>query len=103
MSRPVPHVPPRREIVRFACAASVAATAFVFILLAVETPLVAAARLAVIVSLVLIALWLVERRLARKIERLERAEYWRVYSDVMTDLGGLDGEPSGEIPAPPRR
>lgn len=25
----------------------------------------------------------------------DRSEYWTVYSDVLEDLGGLDGEPSG--------
>ena len=37
----------------------------------------------------------VERRLERIEARLSRAEYWRVYSDVMADLGGASEPTSG--------
>lgn len=108
MSTQPHHAPPRRELVRFACAVTVAATALAFILADLgNTPLSSVARLAAAVSLVMISLWFVERRISRRLERIEqwmdRAEYWRIYSDVMSDLGGIDPETSGEIPTLPRR
>jgi IS1 family transposase len=45
--------------------------------------------------------WLVEQRLARRLDKIERrmdrTEYWRVYADVLNDLSGIDGETSGDI------
>lgn len=96
-------IPPRRELVRFGSAATVAAAALVVIVAIADTPLVAVARLAAAVSLVMISQWLIERRLACRIARMERAEYWRIYADVMKDLGGVNDSPSGEFPGVPRR
>lgn len=108
MSNPPHPVQPRHEFVRFACAATVAAAALAVILIDLgDTPLTAVARLAAAVSLVTILLWFVERRISRRLERIERwidrTESWRVYAAVMADLGGVDGETSGEIPTGPRR
>lgn len=44
----------------------------------------------------------IERQLTRR--GLPRSEYWGVYSDVLDDLGGLDGEAStdsGRLPPRP--
>lgn len=101
----MPHPrPSRREIIRLASAALVVASATVFVLLDLDRT--AVTRLA-IVSMVVVPLWLVERRLTRRLRRLEREVYWQAYSDAVNDLGGIgrsvNEDPSGEIPRVPHR
>lgn len=104
-ARPTRHAEPateHRELVRIAIAGAVAASAIGFIVADLDSTVMAACvRLAAAVSLVMISHWLVERRLARRLDqiekRLERAGYWRVYADVLNDLSGIDGESSGDI------
>ncbi len=59
------------------------------------------ARIAAGGGMVTAVLWAVaERRRSRRLRRsrqLPRSEYWGVYSDVLADLGGIDGESSGDI------
>lgn len=44
------------------------------------------------------------RQVKAKLDQDERARYWRVYADVMADLGGLAGEDSTDHGRmPPRR
>jgi len=73
------------------------------------------ARALAVVAVVALVQWLGEirtdrrlaqqdRRLAQIDERIKRSQYWRVYSDVLTDLGGIDGETStdsGRLPPRP--
>lgn len=100
MSNPAPL---RREIIRFVIAGIVAAAALAIILADLgDTVATAVARPLAAATIVLIGLWFVERRLSQRLARLERAEYWRIYAAVLADLGGVDGETSGEIPTTPR-
>lgn len=70
-------------------------------------------RAAVVVAAVALLLWISEVRQSRQLARaqaevehrlahieqcLQRSEYWRAYSDVLADLGGIDPDTSGDIP-----
>lgn len=92
----------RREALRIGAAAAAVAFAAGYIVADFDGhTMEALASLVVAVALGMLALWISEMRLARldRIKaRLDRSAYWRVYSDVMNDLGGVDGEASGEIP-----
>jgi hypothetical protein len=101
----------RREVARISGATAVVAAAVSFALVDLDVDaLRGLARSVAAVAAVAMLLWVAECRLARRLERLEarmeRSLYWRVYSDVISDLaGGGDGETSGDISQhwPPRR
>lgn len=75
--------------------------------------LVAMARVLISVTAVILAGSIFADRMAHRLARIEkqlelkpltRTEYWGVYSDVLTDLGGIDGEgstDSGRLPPRP--
>ena len=61
-------------------------------------------RAAACVAAIALLFRLHEIRMERIEARLTRAEYWRTYSDVMADLGGVGSEPtSGAPPGASRR
>lgn len=79
-------------------------------------------RAALVVTAVGLLLWVSEVRLERRLAqmrieqaafqarmerlldaRLERQRRWGAYADVLSDLGGIDGESSGEFPKAPLR
>lgn len=65
------------------------------------------ARIVVVVALVAVVLMILAVRQRKWLERLKteltRDLYWQVYSDVLSDLGGLDGETSTDSGRLPRR
>lgn len=101
----------RHEVIRIGGSAVAAALALVYLLVdwSDDTPnivarLVGSAALGS--TLVFIDQARQRRRLDGRLDRLEarlseddRATYWRAYADALADLGGIDGETSGDFPA----
>jgi hypothetical protein len=107
----------RREVLHVAGSGAVVVFALGYMVADFESGrLYALVRSVAAVAAVALLLWLheirVERRLARiradqaafqaRIERLldaelERQRRWKAYADVLSDLGGLSGEDSGDI------
>lgn len=107
-----------RHVVRIALAAGAAAFAGGLVVADLHRASTGGglSRLAAMIAAVMLLVWVSEIRVARQLARNEahlsrrldriehrldkgpgRDEYWHIYSDVMADLAGLDGETSGDI------
>lgn len=100
----------RRQVARIVASAVAAAFGIGYLINDINhdvmTGLSGMARVLAVVAAVALLQWLGEihtdrrlsqqdRRLARIETQIERSQYWRVYSDVLTDLGGGEAPTSG--------